>query len=225
VRSEIGYFDCGCDFVNALLGRSWQCPRPKGGGKMSLRHRSRPVNRTSPVRLRGRSYQPACDWPVELDTRRLVRPVRRRLVGVILLPRCALPSFGRRIARRVIPAFYPILPRAVCTSGGIPAVMLTADWGRCGHAFDAQHQRPSCCKVGEAHLWVRGIPPRGCEVTDLVQPGWRGELRAWQQAEPDRPVRGPAANPPAVKSSTMKGPRGLASESCRRRCRIANDFG
>jgi len=90
-----------------LAGRGESHGR-KSGGKMSLRHQSLPVNRTSPVRLRGRSYQPARDWPVELDARRLARPVRRRLVGVILHSRCTLPWFGRSIARRVIPTFYPI---------------------------------------------------------------------------------------------------------------------
>ena len=45
----------------------------------------------------------------------------------------------------------------------------------------------------------------------------------------DRPVRtrlvrGRSANPIAANSSTMKGPRGLASEFCGRRCQTANDF-
>lgn len=38
-------------------------------------------------------------------------------------------------------------------------------------------------------------------------------------------LRGLSANPRAANSSTMKGPRGLAGESCRRRSRIANGFG
>ena len=114
----------------------------KSGGKMSLRHQSHSVNRNSPFRLRGRSYQPSCDWPVELDARRLARPVRRRLVGVILHARCTLPFSGRSIARRVIPTFYPIrLGRPVSV----------ADWGRCGQTLDVQHRRPSCFKAGEAH--------------------------------------------------------------------------
>ena len=114
----------------------------QGGGKMSLRHRSHSVNRNSPFRLRGRFYQPSRDRPVELDARRLARPVRRRLVGVILHSRCTLPWFGRSIARRVIPTFYPIrLGRPVSA----------ADWGRCGQTFDVQHRRPSCFKAGEAH--------------------------------------------------------------------------
>ena len=114
----------------------------KGGGKMSLRHRSHSVNRNSPFRLRGRFYQPSRDRPVELDARRLARPVRRRLVGVILLPRFTLPWFGRNIARRVIPTFYPI-----CLGWPVSAT----DWGRCGQTFDARHRRPTCFKAGEAH--------------------------------------------------------------------------
>ena len=144
----------------------------KGGGKMSLRHQSLPVNRTSPVRLRGRSYQPARDWPVELDARRLARPVRRRLVGVILHSRCTLPLSGRSIARRVIPTFYPIrLGRPVSA----------ADWGRCGQTFDVQHRRPSCFKAGEAQRNERNPVHGGSRFfpKNLVQPGWRGELRAW----------------------------------------------
>ncbi len=39
--------------------------------------------------------------------------------------------------------------------------------------------------------------------------------------DPDRAL---SANPAGVNSSTMKGPQGLASEDCGRRCQTANDF-
>ena len=38
-------------------------------------------------------------------------------------------------------------------------------------------------------------------------------------------LRGPLANPAAANSSTMKGLRRLAGESCGRRCRTANELG
>lgn len=38
-------------------------------------------------------------------------------------------------------------------------------------------------------------------------------------------LRRSRANPATANSSTMRGPRGLAGESCRRRCQIAKDLG
>ena len=52
--------------------------------------------------------------------------------------------------------------------------------------------------------------------------GRRGELPTWQQAEPGRDWLGVGRKSPAVKSSTMKGPQGLAGESKERRCQTAN---
>ena len=68
------------------------------------------------------------------------------------------------------------------------------------------------------------ILSRGFGPSRFVQPGWRGELPAWRQAEPVIPDRGLPANPAGVNSSTMKGPQGLASEFCGRRCQTAKDF-
>lgn len=72
------------------------------------------------------------------------------------------------------------------------------------------------------------IPPVGVRANlrrcseRLVQLGLRGEPSTWRRAKPipDR-NRGPGANLSAVNSSTMRGPRGLASESDWRRCRTA----
>ena len=57
----------------------------RGGTQGKRRHATAPVNRASPARLRGSPHQRSCGWPVELDTRRLVRPVRRRLIRLIRL--------------------------------------------------------------------------------------------------------------------------------------------
>ena len=54
------------------------------------------------------------------------------------------------------------------------------------------------------------------------EPGDRPNRNATRPGK--RPFRGPLENPAAAKSSTMKGPRGLAGESCGRRCQIANDL-
>jgi hypothetical protein len=65
---------------------------------------------------------------------------------------------------------------------------------------------------------VRGHRPRS------TCPTWGASSLVTGRTEVDLP-RGPLANPAAVNSSTMKGPRGLVGESCGRRCRAANDIG
>ncbi len=55
-------------------------------------------------------------------------------------------------------------------------------------------------------------------------PAWGASSLATGRTGGDLP-RGPLANPAAVNSSTMKGPRGLAGESRGRRCRTANGVG
>ena len=64
---------------------------------------------------------------------------------------------------------------------------------------------------------VRGRAPRS------TCPAWGASSLATGRTEADL-LRGPLANPAAVNSSTMKGPRGLAGESCRRRSRTAKDL-
>jgi hypothetical protein len=64
---------------------------------------------------------------------------------------------------------------------------------------------------------IRGPRPR------LTWPAWGVSSLAIGRTGGDL-LRGPLANPAAANSSTMKGPRGLAGESCRRRCRAANDL-
>lgn len=60
--------------------------------------------------------------------------------------------------------------------------------GRCGKTLQRYlvFARPSSTKwVKRRFRWNRQvIPPRGFGLTECVQPGRRGELRAWQQAEP-----------------------------------------
>ena len=108
----------------------------------------------------------------------------------------------RMHALRVIPTFYPI----------------HFERGRCGHSLAA-------VKSQGRHVSKQvQNPVQGIRAVRFVQPGWRGELPAWRQAEPVDPDRGLSANPTGVNSSTMKGPQGLASEFCGRRCQTAKDF-
>ena len=65
---------------------------------------------------------------------------------------------------------------------------------------------------------VRGFQPRS------TCPAWGVSSLATGRIGADL-LRGPWANPMAANSSTMKGPRGLAGESCGRRCRTAKDLG
>jgi hypothetical protein len=65
---------------------------------------------------------------------------------------------------------------------------------------------------------VRGHRPRS------TCPTWGASSLVTGRTEVDLP-RGPLANPAAVNSSTMKGPRGLVGELCGRRCRAAKDLG
>lgn len=67
---------------------------------------------------------------------------------------------------------------------------------------------------------VLGIRSLGLRLTC---PAWGASSLATGRTGGDL-LRGPLANPVAVKSSTMKGPRGLAGESCRRRCRMAKNL-
>lgn len=87
--------------------------------------------------------------------------------------------------------------------------------------------RPSFTKAGEVFSMkkmrnpvqgVRGLRPRS------TCPAWGVSSLATGRTGVDL-LRGPLANPVAANSSTMKGPRGLAGESCGRRSRIAKDLG
>lgn len=71
----------------------------------SSRRATSPRTSASPAGQKGRPHQPhAMSKPVAPDTRRRVRPVRRRLVGV-------MPS-GANAPEGGIPAFYPMGCRA-----------------------------------------------------------------------------------------------------------------
>ncbi len=67
---------------------------------------------------------------------------------------------------------------------------------------------------------ARGVRSLGLRST---RPAWGVSSLATGRTGVDL-LRGPLANPVAANSSTMKGPRGLAGEACRRRCRMANDL-
>ena len=67
---------------------------------------------------------------------------------------------------------------------------------------------------------VQGVRSLGLRSTC---PAWGASSLVTGRTGGDLP-RGLLANPAAVNSSTMKGPRGLAGESCGRRSRMAKDF-
>lgn len=68
-------------------------------------------------------------------------------------------------------------------------------------------------------------PARGVRSLRLrsTRPAWGVSSLATGRTGADS-LRGLLANPAAANSSTMRGPRGLAGEACRRRCRMANDL-
>lgn len=88
---------------------------------------------------------------------------------------------------------------------------------------DLKRLRPFSLKAGEGSDVAFQIPSRGFGPSWSVQPGWRGELLLGDKQNRVRPTRGLSANPRAVKSSTMKGPQGLASKFLGRRCRTATN--
>ena len=103
-------------------------------------------------------------------------------------------------ALRVIPTFYPI----------------HFEQGRCGHPLADVNARAvmfrSRCKS------CPGDSSRSVRLTWLA---WgASSLATGGTGHPDRAL---PANPAGVNSSTMKGPQGLASEFCGRRCQTAKD--
>lgn len=84
---------------------------------------------------------------------------------------------------------------------------------------------PLSFKAGEESSMKNRNPARGVRSSELrsTRPAWGVSSLATGRTGADL-LRGLLANPAAANSSTMKGPRGLAGESCRRRCRTANDF-
>lgn len=105
-------------------------------------------------------------------------------------------------ALRVIPTFYPI----------------HFEQGRCGHSLAAVKARAvmfqSRCKI-----LSRGTRTFTVRLTWLA---WgASSLATGGTGHPDRAL---PANPAGVNSSTMKGPQGLASEFCGRRCQTAKGF-
>jgi hypothetical protein len=80
-----------------------------------------------------------------------------------------------------------------------------------------QKPGPSCSK--QVTNPVQGIRTSTVRLTWLA---WgASSLATGGTGDPDRAL---PANPAGVNSSTMKGPKGLASEDCGRRCQTAKDF-
>ena len=105
-------------------------------------------------------------------------------------------------AVRVIPTFYPI----------------HFEQGRCGHSLAAVKSQGRHVSK-QVHNPVQGIRTFTVRLTWLA---WgASSLATGGTGHPDRAL---PANPAGVNSSTMKGPQGLASEFCGRRCQTANDF-
>ena len=128
--------------------------------------------------------------PVEPDASRGACPVRRRLVGVILL--AVYP-------RRVIPTFYPM---ASLSRGDRDKPRWCSTW-----AVLVQ----SGCEMSCLKSRPRGLYPIG-----TVQRGSAGDLLCGDVQYRSLAGSGVRGNT-AGKSSTRKGPKGLPSESGRRR--------
>ena len=76
---------------------------------------------------------------------------------------------------------------------------------------------PSCFKAG-----AKSCPGDSGRSVRLTWLAWgASSLATGGTGDPDRAL---SANPMGVNSSTMKGPQGLASEFCGRRCQTAKDF-
>jgi hypothetical protein len=76
---------------------------------------------------------------------------------------------------------------------------------------------PSCFKAG-----AKSCPGDSSRSVRLTWLAWgASSLATGGTGDPDRAL---PANPAGVNSSTMKGPQGLASEDCGRRCQTAKDF-
>ena len=94
-------------------------------------------------------------------------------------------------------------------------------------AFSVSRSRPLLLKAGEVFLMkemrnpVQGV--RGHRLRSTC-PAWGVSSLVTGRTAGDL-LRGSLANPTTANSSTMKGPRGLAGESCGRRCRTAKDLG
>ena len=80
-----------------------------------------------------------------------------------------------------------------------------------------QEPGPSCFKAG-----AKSCPGDSSRSVRLTWLAWGASSLA--TGGTGDPNRAPSANPMGVNSSTMKGPQGLASEFCGRRCQTANDF-
>jgi hypothetical protein len=80
-----------------------------------------------------------------------------------------------------------------------------------------QEPGPSCFKAG-----AKSCPGDSSRSVRLTWLAWgASSLATGGTGDPDR---APSANPMGVNSSTTKGPKGLASEFCGRRCQTAKDF-
>jgi len=76
---------------------------------------------------------------------------------------------------------------------------------------------PSCFKAG-----AKSCPGDSSRSVRLTWLAWgASSLATGGTGHPDRAL---PANPAGVNSSTMKGPQGLASEFCGRRCQTVKDF-
>jgi hypothetical protein len=122
-------------------------------------------------------------------------------------------SERRRSAREPIPKFYPM-----------DEDQLPVGWGR---QRQTSVNHTGAAIAGGVTNPPRGFGPKPVRATRVKVPsgsfnlGRRGELPTWQQAGPGRDWLGDGAKHPAAKSSTMKGPKGLAGKQGRRRSRTA----
>jgi len=173
------------------------------------------VNPISPIGLREQGSPPAT-----VQTRR-AGCAETRLSGSTEACWCNPFDGSDGLAKRVIPAFYPMrfalkwgdadIPsgRAHCPSK--KAVLIEAgareDFGR------PKSSRKS----------AQGVRDYGAKALSSFNLRWRGERPSWRQADSGSgTVPAFGEKKPTAKSSTMRGAKALASEIHVRRCRTAN---
>ena len=178
-------------------------PRRRTGG------RHHPVNPASPAGLRGRSYQPPRCRPVEPDAWRQARPARRRLCS--LIPR--MRSNPAVLSDGCLTFRYG----ATETDPGEPEVRL--DGAAAVEVGEAPQPNPA---QGVRAAVRHSADYSGERLVRLVQP-----RPAWGASKPATAGTGPLTGfgdplkRRTAKSSTTRGPRGLAGNANQRRCQIA----
>lgn len=201
----------------AVLAFCDTCPPVVGAGDTARSSRAH-----HPAQGGGADHPPRCR-PVEPDTSRGVRPARRRLIG-------ANPRPG--IWPGPIPVFDPMaasMRRARARGSDAPG---RAGRPRCSPGLPAGERVQEAgdgeapCREGGGAAAAEGveIPAAGARAgrpARSTRPAWGAPDAATRRDRASDHARVPGGSPRDAKSSTMRGPRGLAGERDRRRCRTA----